>query len=115
MACHPWEEAVFARVPAGPWANALLASETTHSTMRILTGPMVIVLLLVKRGDRKFSVRLTPVYDAQARAMRVGFTYAFPYHPESAGQAVGSAARAARTESRTSFREARATFCPSAS
>ena len=48
--------------------------------------------LLVKRGDRKFSVRLTPVYDAQARAMRVGFTYAFPYHPESAGQAVGSAA-----------------------
>jgi len=48
--------------------------------------------LLVKRGHSRFTVRLTPVYDAKVRAMRVGFTYAFPSHPEAPGQAVGTAA-----------------------
>jgi regulator of sigma E protease len=52
------------------------------------TSPATIV---VKRDAHRFSTRLTPVYDAKEKTMRVGFTYAFRNKPEAAVPAVGTA------------------------
>jgi regulator of sigma E protease len=45
----------------------------------------------VDRHGQRVVLRLTPVYDASTSSMRVGFTYAFVNHPESAGTAVDTA------------------------
>jgi regulator of sigma E protease len=52
------------------------------------TAPATVV---VKRGARRFVLRLTPVYDASTKSMRIGFTYAFANHPEAPGAAVSTA------------------------
>ena len=48
--------------------------------------------LVVDRHGQRLVLRLTPVYDLSTKSMRVGFTYAFVNHPESAGTAVDTAA-----------------------
>jgi regulator of sigma E protease len=53
------------------------------------TTPATIV---VERGGVRRVVRVTPVYDAREKAMRIGFTYGFKKDPEPPGKAVDTSA-----------------------
>ena len=47
-------------------------------------------LVIERHGERRV-VRVTPVYDATTKAMRIGFTYGFRNDPQSPGAAIGTA------------------------
>ncbi|MEA2398817.1 MAG: regulator of sigma protease [Thermoleophilaceae bacterium] len=50
------------------------------------------VTLVVQRASTRLTVRLTPVYDASTKSMRVGFTYRFAHRPLPFGSAVDTTA-----------------------
>jgi len=64
------------------------AAQPPRSGCRATTPATVVI----ERGGKRRALRLTPVYDATTKTMRIGFTYRFRPDPEPPGKAVDTAA-----------------------